>query len=102
MPELKLAKLPDRMPVKITITVPPELNQALQDYAGLYRAQFGQAEPVAELIPYMLANFLEGDRGFIKARKDGAIDTAGLQLDAPVRRGRRNRTAQPMTVNGEA
>ena len=33
---LKLAKLPDRVPVKITISVAPELNQALADYAALY------------------------------------------------------------------
>ncbi|MBU6445551.1 MAG: DUF2274 domain-containing protein [Alphaproteobacteria bacterium] len=33
MPELKLAKLPDRTPVKITITVPPDLNAALNQYA---------------------------------------------------------------------
>jgi len=29
MPDLKLSKLPDRTPVKITITIAPELNAAL-------------------------------------------------------------------------
>ena len=38
MPELKLAKLPDRMPVKLTITVQPDLAQALRAYAAVYRA----------------------------------------------------------------
>jgi hypothetical protein len=33
MTELKLAKLPDRTPGKITITVTAELNQALRQYA---------------------------------------------------------------------
>jgi hypothetical protein len=32
MAELKLAKLPDRTPVKLTISVSPELNRALVDY----------------------------------------------------------------------
>lgn len=46
MPDLKLSNLPDRTPVKITITVPPELNAALQAYAELYREAHGEAEPV--------------------------------------------------------
>lgn len=74
MPELKLAKLPDRTPVKITITVSPELNQALRQYAGIYRATYGEAESVAELIPFMLGAFLDSDRCFAKARKEGAVD----------------------------
>jgi len=69
MPELKLAKLPDRTPVKITITVSPDLNKALHAYAELYREQYGEAEPVPELIPYMLESFLAADRGFAKARR---------------------------------
>ncbi|WP_324354973.1 DUF2274 domain-containing protein [Methyloceanibacter sp.] len=68
---LKLAKLPDRTPVKITITVKPELNKALCDYAAAYRATYGEAESVAEIIPYMLEAFLDGDRAFAKARKEG-------------------------------
>ena len=70
MPELKLAKLPERTPVKLTITVPPELNHALREYAGLYRAAYGQAESVAELVPFMLGAFLDSDKGFAKARKE--------------------------------
>ena len=69
MPELKLSKLPERAPVKITISVAPELNRALQAYAELYRETYGEAEPVAELIPYMLESFLSADRGFAKARR---------------------------------
>ena len=65
MPELKLAKLPDRVPVKLTITVQPDLAQALREYAAVYRATYGEAESVEELVPFMLASFLEGDRGFV-------------------------------------
>ncbi len=66
---LKLPKLPDRVPVKVTISLTPELNQALTDYAALYAKIYGQPEPVAELIPAMLAGFLESDRAFNRARQ---------------------------------
>ena len=71
MPDLRLPKLPDRVPVKITISVSPDLNQALSDYAVLYQHTYGQAEPVQELIPAMLASFLEGDRSFARRRRSG-------------------------------
>ncbi|TWG92036.1 hypothetical protein L598_005200000190 [Mesorhizobium sp. J18] len=54
MVNLKLAKLPDRSPSKITITISAELNRALHDYASLYHQTYGEAESVAELIPFML------------------------------------------------
>ena len=89
MPELKLGKLPDRTPVKISFVASPELNQALQDYASVYRATYGQAEAVAELVPFMLEAFLDGDRGFAKARKEGI---EALSLGAfPAARSRRSR-----------
>jgi len=69
---LKLAKLPDRTPVKITITVMPDLNRALADYAALYRETYGDKVDVAELIPFMLDGFLAADKAFAKARKDAA------------------------------
>ena len=76
MPELKLAKLPDRTPTKITFTAPAELNQALNEYAEIYRETYGEAETITELIPFMLDAFLESDRGFTKARKRGPRDGA--------------------------
>jgi hypothetical protein len=69
MIELKLAKLPDRTPVKIMISVSPDLGRALADYAELYAQAYGAAEPVQELIPAMLESFLENDRGFTRARR---------------------------------
>ncbi|MCA0049229.1 DUF2274 domain-containing protein [Mesorhizobium sp. B283B1A] len=71
MANLKLGKLPDRTPLKITITVSAELSQELKAYAALYRQTYGESETVAELIPFMLAGFLDGDRAFAKARKEG-------------------------------
>jgi hypothetical protein len=68
MADLKLAKLPDRTPVKLTITITPDLQNALKAYAAIYAEAYGSDEPVAELIPAMLMAFLESDRGFAKAR----------------------------------
>jgi len=68
MADLRLARLPDRTPVKLTISVLPDLNQALVEYAALYARTYGRDEPVAELIPAMLAAFLESDRSFTRNR----------------------------------
>jgi hypothetical protein len=94
MPELKLTKLPDRVPVKLTIAVQPDLAQTLREYAAVYRATYGEAESVEELVPFMLASFLEGDRGFAKARKE--VPEMPVSEIHPRRRGRRKASpAQP-------
>lgn len=67
--DIKLPKLPDRTPVKLTISILPDLNQALTEYAEQYREIYGSEEPVGELIPYMLASFLESDKSFVRARQ---------------------------------
>lgn len=72
MSELKLAKLPDRKPVKISITVNPALNQRLDAYADAYKGAYGDEEKVSDLIPYMLEKFLDGDRGFKGKRREKA------------------------------
>lgn len=69
MAELKLAKLPDRTPVKLTITLGADLNQALKDYAGIYQATYGVSEQVVDLIPFMLDAFLQSDKGFARNGK---------------------------------
>lgn len=68
MTVLKLCRLPDRTPVKVTFVATPDLNQDLLDYAELYRETYGQTEQVANLIPHMLQAFLDSDRGFAKKR----------------------------------
>ena len=68
MAAIKLERLPDRTPVKITIALSPEINRALADYAAAYELAYAQAEPLTELIPAMLAAFLESDRGFARTR----------------------------------
>lgn len=71
MGDLRLARLPDRTPVRITINVLPDLNQALSDYAALYEEIYGRSEPVQDLIPAMLAAFLDADRFFLRRRGRG-------------------------------
>ena len=68
MTELKLGKLPERTPVKLSIHVPHDLHQTLTDYAAIYAQAYGHEEPLTELIPAMLRTFLEGDRAFTKSR----------------------------------
>lgn len=72
---LKLAKLPDRTPVKIGITVTPDLAHALADYAALYNRAYSDKAEVADLIPAMLGAFLTSDRVFAKARKEMEVGT---------------------------
>ena len=71
MADLKLAKLPDRTPVKLAVQVMPDLHQQLLDYAALYAEAYGQAERVEEVIPAMLSGFLDSDRSFVRARAKG-------------------------------
>ena len=66
---IRLGRLPDRTPVKLVVYVSPELSRALSDYAEAYAAAYGREEAVADLVPAMLAAFLESDREFVRGRK---------------------------------
>nr|WP_087573908.1 DUF2274 domain-containing protein [Sphingomonas sp. CDS-1] len=67
---LKLARLPDRTPVKITLVVTPDLAHALADYVALYNRTYEDKAEMADLIPAMLDSFLASDRAFAKTRKE--------------------------------
>lgn len=69
MSEIKLSKLPERTPVKLTITLHPELNRDLCEYSNLYQATYGAKENITDLIPFMLESFLASDRAFKRHRK---------------------------------
>ena len=77
---LKLAQLPDRIPVKLTITLQPDLKKALDDYAAMYSRTYRADEPVAELVPFMLESFLKADAGFKKGRKDLDAEPLAIPL----------------------
>ena len=75
MMNIKLPRIPDRTPIKITITVLPELHQKLSEYADLYRTTYGANDSIADLVPHMLAAFLASDRAFAR-RKIAPSNTA--------------------------
>lgn len=67
---LRIGRLPDRTPVKITLNIDPELHASLQDYAAIYEKTYGKKEKVEDLAPFMLDGFLSGDTAFKRARKE--------------------------------
>ena len=72
MKKVKLARLPDRIPVKMQVTLPPDLAARLRDYADLYAETYGVREEPADLVPFMLNAFLNGDVEFRKALREKA------------------------------
>ncbi len=83
MASLKLDKLPNRKPVKFTFEARADLAAALDQYADAYHQAYGQAEPVSELIPFMLDAFLASDRGFTKAREQKPSAAASPASPSP-------------------
>ncbi|MDB5722106.1 MAG: transposase [Alphaproteobacteria bacterium] len=66
---IRLGRLPDRSLVRITIAVSPDLHRALEAYSDFYALAYGRKEPLADLIPAMLAGYMEGDRAFVRSRR---------------------------------
>ena len=66
---LRLERLPDRTPVRMSLSVDPELASALSDYAEIYRQTYGAEEKPEALIPAMIESFLASDAGFKRARR---------------------------------
>lgn len=66
---LRLERLPDRTPVRISLSLDPELAGALNDYAAIYRQTYGAEEKPEALIPAMIESFLASDAGFKRARR---------------------------------
>jgi hypothetical protein len=55
--------------VKLSIQITPDLDRQLQAYAGAYKDTYGEDEKVADLVPFMLQKFLDGDRRFVQRAK---------------------------------
>ena len=72
---IKLAKLPDRTPIKIPVTVNAALHRALLNYADIYTLTYSEIITIQDLIPFILASFLESDRAFTKAMKKASCET---------------------------
>ena len=69
-PNLKLAKLTDTKPSKLSVSLPPDLLSDLEVYANIYEQTYGEKQPVNALIPSMLTGFLASDHGFKKAKRE--------------------------------
>ncbi|WP_309085541.1 DUF2274 domain-containing protein [Chelativorans sp.] len=70
MTKLKLGRIPDEKPVKVTIELPAALHSDLVAYAEVLARETRQdiSDPL-KLIAPMLARFMNTDRGFAKARR---------------------------------
>ena len=68
-PALRIGKLPDLTPVKLTVSLEPEVHKMLEDYARIYGDSYGERVKPAELIPAIITGFLAIDNGFKRARK---------------------------------
>ena len=68
-PALRIGKLPDLTPIKLTVSLEPKVHKMLEDYARIYGDSYGENVKPAELVPSMIAGFLATDNGFKRARK---------------------------------
>lgn len=66
---LKIGAIPDRTPVKLSLSLSPDVHDALQDYASIHEKEFGQGAQAAELAALMIERFLASDTQFKRARK---------------------------------
>ena len=78
---LKLGPLPDRTPVKLALSLPPDVHEALCDYAKLHGREHGAEAPVADLAALMIERFLDSDAAFKRARKAMARSTPDRRKD---------------------
>ena len=66
---LRLDKLPDRTPVRMSIAIDPELASALADYSVIYPQTYGAQEKHDALVPPMLQQFPGTDARIKRARR---------------------------------
>lgn len=67
--KMRLGRLPNTENVKLTFTCPAGLKADLDRYAAQYEQNYGETVDAVTLIPYMLAGFMAGDRGFKRGNK---------------------------------
>ncbi len=66
---LKIGAIPERKAVRITLSLPPDVREALADYAAIHAKEFGRRTPIGELAALMIERFLNSDAAFRRARK---------------------------------
>lgn len=70
MTKLRLGRIEDDKPVKITVEVPGVVHRDLVRYAEAHARENGLTQPLPpeRLIPPMLERFMAGDRAFARKR----------------------------------
>lgn len=66
---LKIGPVTNRSAMKLGVTLPPEIHDALADYARIHAREFGREIPLANLAALMIERFLQSDAAFKRARK---------------------------------
>jgi hypothetical protein len=68
MTKLKLGRIPDERPVKLTIEVPAPLHRKLIAYGEALARDLGESDPIApaKVAPPMIAGYIESDKEFAK------------------------------------
>jgi hypothetical protein len=71
MTNLKLGRLDEERPVKVTLELPAAVHRDLIQYGEVPAHETGQQAPIdpARLIAPMLSRFMATDRGFAKLRR---------------------------------
>ncbi|WP_334186232.1 DUF2274 domain-containing protein [Novosphingobium sp.] len=69
MSRVKLSRLPERTPIRISVHLLPDLHIRLEQYAVAYEESYGEKIAVAELIPAIIDAFLQSDRDFSRRPK---------------------------------
>lgn len=70
MTKLRLGRIEDDKPIKITVELPGAVHRELVRYAEAHARETGLAQPLPpeRLIPPMLERFMAGDRAFARKR----------------------------------
>jgi hypothetical protein len=66
---LKIGPVNERTSVRLGVSLPPEVHEALADYALVHAQEFGREIPLADLAALMIERFLQSDAAFKRARK---------------------------------
>ena len=66
---LKIGVIKKRKNGRLTLSTPPETEDALQDYAAIHARETGEEASVADLALVMIQQFLNSDAAFKRARK---------------------------------
>jgi len=76
MPDLKLGRLPKMEKIRLTVTIPKPLKEALDLYAAEHSRLYEPVDATA-LVPHMLEAFIRSDRAFMQ--RHGAMRAREVQ-----------------------